>query len=1058
MLGLSMIIVRRRAQWVMLAGLMLALVAVCGGLVANSGRSLAAEPPGGRLTDSVRTLNWHGPDYPVGTNVQDRALCNSTGLCDEYQLYVQLPSSYTVTQQVSVTVVLTWENELDDYDLYIFDPNGNTAGSSNGFMGGREQATLICPQLNVTYTVQVVPYLVTSAPTGTYFGEATLNTSPGTTCNPNVPVADPPRASGGLVFNTSTVVDLQRQVGEPDIVFSQNGDIYASGPWGTSTNQSYAWKSVDDFTYHTIGRIRPDVGPGGGDTTTETDDQNFVYFTDLEGLLNLAAARSTDGGNTWTRNSIASYETAVDRQWMAIDNGLTGGASDNTQFFTWRQAALGSFVEYSTDGQTFLPAQANPADAINNGAPCGDFIFDPTDRYLYLPCGRANQVEVAWTHVDPEQRTGLVFTSTMAGNAGGETSELFPTLDVDEAGNVYVAYVDTADHNVYLVYSTDHAQTWSDPVRLNGNEARTAVFPWIDAGADGRVAVAYIATDSRGPNNNGDPNDFPSWFNDKIGSTTVKWHLYVNYVTGANTSSPTIYQDRATEHPMNFGQVCTAGTLCIATGGDRTMADFLTLQHDHDGALSIIYNDTTNQHHGASVMEVRQLAGPSIFGSTLSNVAATNPVTDTLDDAQYPHFSPTGPGPNYDALDIEGVGILSDASTITVTMTISDLNATRVLPGATSVLWLTRWQAKALGDYGEESYRIYYAGARSTGGGAPTFFYGSTQAMEGSPVGCTQTTPQTCKLLQYPSVPPLATSTTGTFSPTTGLIEITVPRSGVGDPPVGASLYSITGYTLGTRDTTPDFYDDVDVARAFTVTLATGPAPTATPTVGPSVVPTFTATAVATSTPCGMSFTDVPPSNDFYWHIRCLVCRYIISGYSDHTFRPNNEVTRGQLSKIVANSAGFNEPASGQTYEDVPTNHSFYSFIEKMSARGIMGGYPCGTNVYEPCGEDDKPYFRPGANATRGQISKIVSNAKGYNDPPTGQTFEDVPPGNPFYEWIQRLASRGIMGGYPCGSVGEPCGPGSKPYFRWSNTTTRGQASKIVANTFFPNCETPARR
>jgi hypothetical protein len=1035
MLSSSIIIVRSRARWLVLAGLMLALVTVGGSLVADpAGRSLAAEPPGGRLTDSVRTLNWDGPDYPAGTTVQDRALCASTGLCDEYELYVELPSSYTATQQVSVTVVITWENEVDDYDLYIFDPNGNTAGSSNGFQGGREQATLICPQLNVTYTVQVVPYLVTSAPTGTYNGEATLDTSPGTACNPNVPQPDPVRESGGMVFNTSTVVDLQRQVGEPDIVFGQNGDIYASGPWGASTNQSFAWKSVDNgLTYHTVSRIRPDVGPGGGDTTTETDDQDFVYFTDLEGLLNLAAARSTDGGNTWSRNTIAAYETAVDRQWMAIDNGITGDASDNTQFFTWRQAALGSFVSYSTDGQTFLPAQANPADPINSGAPCGDFIFDPTDRYLYLPCSRANQVEVARAHVDPGQRTGLVFTSTMAGNAGGETSELFPTLDVDEAGNVYVAYVDTADHNVYLVYSTDNAQTWSDPVRLNGNEARTAVFPWIDAGADGRVAVAYIATDSRGPNNNGDPNDFPSWFNDKIGSTTVKWHAYVNYVTGANTSNPTIYQDRVTEHPMNYGQVCTSGTLCLATGGDRTMADFLTLQHDHDGALSVIYNDTTNQHHGASVLEARQLAGPSLFGTTLSNVAATNPVTDTLGDAQYPHFSPTGPGPNYDALDIEGVGILSDATTLTVTMTISDLNATRVLPGATSVLWLTRWQAKALGDYGEESYRIYYAGTRSTGGGAPTFFYGSTQAIEGSPVGCTQTTPQTCKLLQYPSVPPLANSTTGTFSPTTGLVEITVPREGVGDPPIGASLYSITGYTLGTRDITPDFYDDVDVSRAFTITLGTGPEP------------------------CDFNFNDVLPDNDFYPYIRCLVCRFIISGYSDGTFRPNNEVTRGQLSKIVANSAGFIEPATGQTYEDVPTTHPFYSFIEKMSARGIMGGYPCG-GEFEPCGPDNKPYFRPGANATRGQISKIVSNAAGYNDPPSGQTFEDVPPGNPFYEWIQRLASRGIMGGYPCGGVGEPCGPESRPYFRWSNTTTRGQASKIVSNTFFPDCQTPARR
>ncbi|MDQ3929871.1 MAG: S-layer homology domain-containing protein, partial [Chloroflexota bacterium] len=50
----------------------------------------------------------------------------------------------------------------------------------------------------------------------------------------------------------------------------------------------------------------------------------------------------------------------------------------------------------------------------------------------------------------------------------------------------------------------------------------------------------------------------------------------------------------------------------------------------------------------------------------------------------------------------------------------------------------------------------------------------------------------------------------------------------------------------------------------------------------------------------------------------------------------------------------------------------------------------------------------------------------------------------------------GVMGGYPCGTVPtEPCGTTNKPYFRPNNNVTRGQASKIVANTFFPNCVTP---
>ncbi|MEO5951883.1 MAG: S-layer homology domain-containing protein, partial [Chloroflexia bacterium] len=60
--------------------------------------------------------------------------------------------------------------------------------------------------------------------------------------------------------------------------------------------------------------------------------------------------------------------------------------------------------------------------------------------------------------------------------------------------------------------------------------------------------------------------------------------------------------------------------------------------------------------------------------------------------------------------------------------------------------------------------------------------------------------------------------------------------------------------------------------------------------------------------------------------------------------------------------------------------------------------------------------------------------------------------GSTFYEYAERLASRSIMSGYPCGGVGEPCGSGNLPYFRPANDATRGQVTKIVSNAFFPNC------
>ncbi|HEX8220430.1 MAG TPA: S-layer homology domain-containing protein [Chloroflexia bacterium] len=228
----------------------------------------------------------------------------------------------------------------------------------------------------------------------------------------------------------------------------------------------------------------------------------------------------------------------------------------------------------------------------------------------------------------------------------------------------------------------------------------------------------------------------------------------------------------------------------------------------------------------------------------------------------------------------------------------------------------------------------------------------------------------------------------------------------------------------------------------------------ATPGAGnPSSTPTATATETTTTGPCTVSFPDVPQGSTFYDYVRCLACRGIIGGFSDGTFRPNERVTRGQLSKIIANAAGFTEAPGEQVFEDVAPGSPFYDYVQRLYHRGVIDGYRCG-GAGEPCHAGNPPYFRPNSNATRGQISKIVAIAAGYQDPTSAQSFADVPPGSTFHTWIENLTSRQVMSGYPCGGPGEPC-TDNKPYFRPGSNATRGQLAKIVSNTFFPNCQIP---
>ena len=194
-----------------------------------------------------------------------------------------------------------------------------------------------------------------------------------------------------------------------------------------------------------------------------------------------------------------------------------------------------------------------------------------------------------------------------------------------------------------------------------------------------------------------------------------------------------------------------------------------------------------------------------------------------------------------------------------------------------------------------------------------------------------------------------------------------------------------------------------------------------------------------------------------------------MSGFPDGMFHAGWNITRGQISKVVANAAGFFEDPGSQIYSDVPPGSPYYAYINRLTHRGIVSGYPCPTKPGEaapgdtPCTPENPSLFRPNANATRGQMAKIVSNAAGYNEAVSGQYYADVPSsgeGSQFYTWIMRLTDRGVMSGYECGTTDPrsgPCDDQHRPYFRPANEVTRGQAAKIVANTFFPNCQTPAR-
>jgi glucose/arabinose dehydrogenase len=283
----------------------------------------------------------------------------------------------------------------------------------------------------------------------------------------------------------------------------------------------------------------------------------------------------------------------------------------------------------------------------------------------------------------------------------------------------------------------------------------------------------------------------------------------------------------------------------------------------------------------------------------------------------------------------------------------------------------------------------------------------------------------------------------------------------------------------GDMETGPDgalwYFDLPPYPSGVNLNRLEGPGTGGTPTNTAVPLPTQTPGGpTATPQACTLQFADVLLDSTFYPFIHCLACKGYLGGYAcggvgepcnpanDPYFRPQNNILRGQIAKIVSNAAGLRNdvPADRQTFEDVPPNSTFWLFVERLAIYGMMDGYACG-RPGEPCVEpDNRPYFRPNNNATRGPIAKIVSNAAGFNEniPAGTRSFEDVVEGSTFHIYVERLLLNrpGVMSGYPCGGMGEPClPPTNRPYFRPGSTATRGQVSKIVSNTFFPACLVP---
>ncbi|MBN1458772.1 MAG: VCBS repeat-containing protein [Armatimonadetes bacterium] len=117
-------------------------------------------------------------------------------------------------------------------------------------------------------------------------------------------------------------------------------------------------------------------------------------------------------------------------------------------------------------------------------------------------------------------------------------------------------------------------------------------------------------------------------------------------------------------------------------------------------------------------------------------------------------------------------------------------------------------------------------------------------------------------------------------------------------------------------------------------------------------------------------FTDVGDTHWAYKYICYAVDQNVVTGYPEGDYKPNEEVTRGQMAVYVARAMvaptssvlDHYMPVDPQNFPDVPSDHWAYTYVEYCVEHGVVNGYPEGD-------------YRPAKVVTRDQMAVYVARA-----------------------------------------------------------------------------------
>ena len=465
-----------------------------------------------------------------------------------------------------------------------------------------------------------------------------------------------PTGSAGLLgtFTEQVSPEGETNATEPSVAVDRSdGTVYvawqASGTHVARSDdggRSFVQTPIVDVFGNDVGDVDVRVGgptPCATTTTSCLPGTHRVYVTSLERLpllLQTHLAYSDDRGAHWTINEVAAVNPSfIDRPWLAVYPSRVSANQDSVYISYHDFSASQNWVASSHDGgQTFRQSNVFANDptaevqSFCNTIP-SDIEVDPQTGEVYVQwitadpvantTGGCNITQIENFHqvwVAHSANGGLTWDAHQVFDGGSTTNtdEIFATLGVDDSGmagvggNVYSVFPDNLRaanvFDIWFSHSSDKAQTWSTPVRVNSDKG-THYFPWIAAGSTGRVDFIWLNSPDFTPT---DAEESP-------------WYVTFAQTTNGTAATPRFNQTSASSSIMHAGGICTNGIFCSLNDGNRDLADSISIAIDKGGSAALAWTDQGKMLHGPThitygcntsqqTADVRAKAGDSCKG------------------------------------------------------------------------------------------------------------------------------------------------------------------------------------------------------------------------------------------------------------------------------------------------------------------------------------------------------------------------------------------------------------------------------------------------------------